>query len=97
MPFHNSIELSDPEVNVVTWADPITGYVWETVYPMEGKDARCTTACVWTQREHDAYLRPEPIWFPVESRATYPWVSYRGQRPCEADRAVLTHYSEATS
>ena len=97
MPFHNSIELSDPEVNVVTWADPITGYVWETVYPQAGKACNEASTCVWTEREHDAYPRRDPYWFPIESKATYPWVDYRGARPSEAPRAVLTHYSEATS
>jgi hypothetical protein len=56
-----TVRYAASEATVFGWADPITGYVWETVY--DGNPDVGTMVAVYTERQHGWAMHREPNYF----------------------------------
>ena len=76
------------EATVYGWADPITGYVWETVYePASDLTPGWQSTAVFTEAQADWAPYEHPNYFAGRhvGAANLPLISVRGRRPCGAD------------
>lgn len=83
----HAIHYTAPEATVYGWADPITGYVWETVY---NRQQGWESTAVFTEQQADWAPHEHPHFFAgrhVGDQPCLPHINVRGE-----NRAYSTDY-----